>query len=56
MRDEDTTSPDDDKDDLPKGTEVGRDISPRDLPKDHPGRRAAEEKTGDHGDLTGSGN
>jgi hypothetical protein len=36
--------------------EAHDEVSPHDLPKDHPGRRAVEEKTGDHGDLTGSGN
>jgi hypothetical protein len=36
--------------------EAHDEVSPHDLPKDHPGRRAVEEKTGDHGELTGRGN
>jgi hypothetical protein len=32
--------------------EAHDEISPHDLPKDHPGRNAAEEIADDHGDLT----
>ena len=46
----------DDETDLGDTPEAHDEVSPHDLPKDHPGRRAVEEKTGDHGDLTGSGN
>jgi len=33
--------------------EAHDEISPHDLPKDHPGRQAAEEVADDHGELTG---
>ena len=44
-------------DDTPVGDtpEAHDEISPHDLPKDHPGRNAAEDLADDHGDLT-SGN